>query len=94
MVKNTYSTKSNHFSETTFTHIHEHKKLTPYFSRNTYFVGHLLSLFSDEQLTTDLRVMASETFTFFLYVLKAHSQKLLAFYQTKRYVGLEIIGIN
>lgn len=38
--------------------------------------------------------MASETFTFFLYVLKAHSQKLLAFYQTKRYVGLEIIGIN
>lgn len=82
MLKNIYSTKSNHFSKTTFIHINKHKKLTPYFSRNTFFEGHLLALLSeDEQLATDLRVMAPNTVKFSFICLKAPLPKLLAFRQ-------------
>lgn len=82
MVKNIYYTKSNHFSKTNFTHIHEHKKLMPYFSRNTYFVGHLLSQLSvDEELTTDLKVIASNgDIHIFIICSKASLSKLLAFH--------------
>lgn len=84
MVKNIYSTKSNHFKKTNFTHIHEHKKLMPYFSRNTYFVGHLLSQLSDEQLTADLKEIASNGNIHILFICsKVSLSKLLAFHHGK-----------
>lgn len=97
MLKNIYSTKSNHFSKTTFIYINKHKKLTPYFSRNTYFEGHLLALFSeDELLATDLRVMAPNTGSQVLfYMFKSPIAKALSSPRwTRLYVSREITGIN